>query len=126
MMSRLAVLVIAASLVLTAGASEAQHCFDRSIDAEQLNRSISETSFETFRSLEPGMTRDAVRDLVGSPTYLCGSGMVYDVYVLGDGLKVSVAYIDGRTAWAFVSGGEKPGERVLFGESGENGDTHQR
>lgn len=66
------------------------------------------------------MERETVVEVVGVPTYLCGSGIAYDVYVLSDGKEVSIAYIDGKSAWAFVSGVEESERCLLFGESDED------
>ncbi len=119
MISRLLILVALFPLSAIADAPQTPHCFDQSVGTEQLRKGVSETSFETFESLEPGMARETIVDLVGVPTYLCGSGIAYDVYVLGDGKEVSIAYIDGSSAWAFVSDDEDSERRLLFGKSDE-------
>ncbi len=112
MKSRLLVLVAFVPLSAAPDLFQTPHCSDESADWEKSKREVSATDFEVFESLEPGMERKAVVDLVGNPTYLCGSGIRYDVYVLGDGKEVWIAYPYGKAAWAFLEDAEEPEGRL--------------
>ena len=120
MISRLVILAVSLALSATADTAQPPSCFDQSIDAEQLRKDVSKNSLKSFDSLEPGMARETVLGLVGAPTYLCGSGIAYDVYVLGDGREVWIAYSDGNSAWAFVSDIEGSEKSFLFGGNDKN------
>ena len=106
-------------VALSAIADEAQppHCFDHSLDSEHLTEDISATALETFERLEPGMARDIVLKLVGFPTFLCGSGLAYDVYVLSDGQRVWIAYLDGKASWGHLYSPDSKIPRILFGKT---------
>ncbi len=62
-----------------------------------------------FKELKKGMSTEEVFLLVGEPTRHAGSGISYDVYQLENEKSVWIAWLEGKTAWAFFkrSNGEK-------------------
>ena len=91
-------------------------CRDLSVDPETLSDNVSETSLAAFDDLEIDMPRETVLAKVGEPTFLCGSGLSYDVYRLDDGVEVWIGYLEGAARWAFVTGDYESEKRALFGE----------
>ncbi len=62
-----------------------------------------------FNKLKKGMSTEEVFLLVGKPTRHAGSGIPYDIYQLENDISVWIAWLEGKTAWAFFkkSNGEK-------------------
>ncbi len=107
------VFVIASHSVL-ADSPQPPHCFDQSNESSELKKNVSNTSLEGFERLQAGMARASVIAIVGNPTYQCGSGIAYDVYVLRDGREISIAYPDGTTGWASVTNADGTKGAVIF------------
>ncbi|MFH2045041.1 MAG: hypothetical protein ABIK92_07830 [Pseudomonadota bacterium] len=54
-----------------------------------------------FKKLKKGMSTQEVFLLVGKPTRHAGSGIAYDVYQLNNETSVWIAWLKGKTTWAF-------------------------
>ena len=106
--------VVVASHPVLADSPAPPHCFDQSIEASELKRNISNTSLKDFERLQAGMERESVIEFVGDPTYLCGSGIAYDVYVLHDGREIWIAYPRGTTGWTSVTNADGTKGAVIF------------
>ena len=91
------------------------HCFDEWADPVEIDKRQTDTPLEEFENLRPGMQREAVIERVGEPSFLCGSGLFYDVYVLPDQREIWVHYQAERTAWAIIVDAERKDQKPVFG-----------
>ncbi len=105
---------VIASHSVSADSPSPPHCSDQAIESSELKRNVSNTSLEGFERLQAGMARASVIAIVGNPTYQCGSGIAYDVYVLGDGREIWIAYPSGTTGWASVKNADGTKGPVIF------------
>ena len=82
--------------------AEIPNCFDLDFDRGVLAEEARTFSLSEFDKLEVGRERNEVHKSVGPPSYLCGSGIPYDVYLLDDGREVWIAYQGAEIAWGHV------------------------
>ena len=73
----------------------------------------STNEISKFKKLKKGMSAAEVYSLVGLPTRHSGHGIAYDVYELHNSNQVWVAWLNGKTSWAFIKSPNKP-KVVLF------------
>ena len=71
-----------------------------------------------FYKIQKNMTSKEIFAIIGrKPSYVAGSGISYDVYVISADVSVWIAWVKGKTAWAFVKTkieGEKDAVKPLF------------
>jgi hypothetical protein len=117
---RLFLVLAIISLSASADSTSPPNCFDQSIEPSELRRNVSNASLKDFERLQAGMKREIVVEAVGDPTYLCGSGIAYDVYVLQNGREVWIAYPSGTTGWASITIADGTKGKIVFNGSSEN------